>query len=286
MHIPRNYLRRTWQPLLPSYHWENRQASWRPGSQECGPTLPRAKGGARALRLAAGALGSLAARPVSAQPRGTRTPGTQACPAPAGAQRGPCPWPRRAGRHPLACPRSRSPVKGGVCKTCNVPAWGFCRLSQPKRPASASLKSPTTHLLSLLQFWPCQGNPVQTLIINIWRQTFASGASLICSPGGNLYCSPFPLHLFRGSRRKATPPSITQPWVLSSVVDSPYHDCKTVSACARDTDQFSFGEICSLKHLSHPPSWIETSGLGKVAKSKGRVRALGPGWGMSQGGGS
>ena len=46
-----------------------------------------------------------------------------------------------------------------------------------------------------------------------------------------------------------------------------------------------FHEICSLKHLSHPPSWIETSGLGKVAKSKGRVRAPGPGWGMSRGGG-
>lgn len=46
-----------------------------------------------------------------------------------------------------------------------------------------------------------------------------------------------------------------------------------------------FHEICSLKRLSHPPSWIETSGLGKVAKSKGRVRAPGPGWGMSRGGG-
>lgn len=47
---------------------------------------------------------------------------------------------------------------------------------------------------------------------------------------------------------------------------------------------FHFHEICSLKHLSHPPSWIETSGLGKVAKSEGRVRALGLGW--VRGGGS
>lgn len=38
-----------------------------------------------------------------------------------------------------------------------------------------------------------------------------------------------------------------------------------------------FSEICFLNTSPLPPSWRETSGLGKVAKSEGRVGALGPG---------
>lgn len=145
--------------LLPSYHWENRQASWRPGSQGVRTDATKSKG-RRPGAPASGGRPSAPGRPArwvhSRAGRGPRDPGrprTRGGPA-GGRALGPG---APAGTPSPARGRG-SPVKGGVCKTCNVPAWGFCRLSQPKRPASASLKSPTTHLLSLLQFWPCQGN--------------------------------------------------------------------------------------------------------------------------------
>ncbi|CAI9179216.1 unnamed protein product [Rangifer tarandus platyrhynchus] len=61
------------------------------GHRECGPTLPRAKGGARALRLAAGAPRPLAARLGECTAARDADPGAQAGPATAGAQRGAVP---------------------------------------------------------------------------------------------------------------------------------------------------------------------------------------------------
>lgn len=63
--MSRNHPRRTWQPVSSSAKLSLRKQGRHHdvlGHRECGPTLPRAKGGAWALRLAAGAARPLAAR--------------------------------------------------------------------------------------------------------------------------------------------------------------------------------------------------------------------------------
>lgn len=65
-------------PLLPSYHWENRQASWRPGSQGVRTDATKRKGrrlGAQASRGRPSAPRSPARWVHSRSGRGPRGPG-------------------------------------------------------------------------------------------------------------------------------------------------------------------------------------------------------------------
>lgn len=79
------------------------------GHRECGPTLPREKGGASALRLAAGAPLPLAARLGESPAARDADPGGQAGPAPAGAERVAVPLPAAGRPAPPRLLRSREP---------------------------------------------------------------------------------------------------------------------------------------------------------------------------------
>lgn len=138
VHIPRNHPRRTWQPVSSSAKLSLRKQGRHHdvlGHRECGPTLPRAKGGAWALRLAAGAARPLAARLGECCAARDADPGAHAGPLRAGTQPGAGPWPP-AGRPP---PPRPAEVAGAqlkeACVRCAMSLHGgFVDFPKPKQP--------------------------------------------------------------------------------------------------------------------------------------------------------